>query len=117
MTVIPLRATISEGPLDNMEPDTGAHYWDGTPCVVCDSLIGKGERITYFGRGWSHEKCVTDALATAKADQAWLVLGSQLARRPSHFTAAETKAVVGQLLRIAGGFEPDNWAQGRGRHG
>jgi len=102
--VVPLRVRESDGP-------TGDHGEQNTPCTVCRGDIAAGAQITYF-RGWAHARCVTDALLASEAGNAWLVLGAQLARRPSHFNATETRAVVEQLLRLAGDLPADMWHPG-----
>lgn len=109
--VIPLRVTESEGPRTDREHLTGAPYEWSSPCTVCRGDIAAGAQITYF-RGWAHSRCVTDALLASEAGNAWLVLGAQLARRPSHFNATEIRAIVEQLLRLAGDLPADMWHPG-----
>lgn len=101
MKVIPLRTRESDGPAgDNQEQNT--------PCTVCARSIAAGQDITYF-RGWAHAKCVTEALLNTDAANAWIVLGAQLARRPSAFNATEIRAIVGQLLALAGDLPVEVW--------
>lgn len=109
--VVPLRVRESDGPHVGPEPDTGAIVEYSTPCTVCRGDIAAGAQITYF-RGWAHARCVTDALLASEAGNAWLVLGAQLARRPSHFNATEVRAIVDQLLRLAGDLPVDMWHPG-----
>lgn len=109
MSVPQLRVVDSVGPREYQEPDTGAWVEYSTPCPACDGAILPGDQITYTGGEWAHAKCVTDWVVTEKARTAWLVLGSQLARRPRQFSAKETTAVVNQLLRLAGGLPPAPW--------
>jgi len=101
MKVIPLRTRESDGPAGDFQEQN-------TPCTVCVRSIAAGQEITYF-RGWAHARCVTDALLNSEAANAWLVLGSQLARRPSHFNATEVRAIVGQLLAITGDLPVEKW--------
>lgn len=110
MTVNPQLPVIpSQGPRTYVESDTGASGEYSTPCPACGNNIARGEFITHTGRQWAHAKCVTDWLVGEAAETAWRVLGSQLARRPRQFTAPETTAIVGQLLRMAGGMPPASW--------
>lgn len=109
MNVIPLRTRPSDGPIAYTETDTGAVCEHSTPCPACDEEIDTGALITRLGGRWYHARCVTDWLAERGAPDAWLVLGSQLARTPSRFTAKETSAIVGQLLRLAGGLPAAPW--------
>lgn len=109
--VIPLRVSEATGPREYQDSETGAPVEFSTPCTVCRGDIVAAQSITYF-RGWAHTKCVTDALLASAAGNAWLVLGAQLARRPSYFTATETKAIVEQLLRLAGDLPVDMWHPG-----
>lgn len=116
MTVIPLRTNLSTGPRIvghiDIGPDHTAPIVQDSPCPVCSRRIVEGDRITYLGAGWGHASCVSEELTTANARSAWLILGSQLARRPSHFNARETRVIVDNLLRLAGEFEPETWEPG-----
>lgn len=82
---------------------------------MCRGDIAAGQSITFF-RGWAHAKCVTDALLNSEAGNAWLVLGAQLARRPSYFSATETRAIVEKLLRLAGDLPVEAWIPGETPH-
>jgi hypothetical protein len=108
MTTPQLRVIPSEGPRTWTDPELGSGEYS-TPCPACDEHIRRGQFITHTGRQWAHAQCVTDWLVKEKADAAWLVLASQLARRPRSFSAAETTTVVAQLLRLAGGMPPAPW--------
>lgn len=72
------------------------------PCPGCDTVTNEGESITKIFRTWWHHDCAQRYLRGDGRDQAWLVLGHQLADRPSHFKVAQVRAITEQLLRIAG---------------
>lgn len=71
------------------------------PCPGCKETTTAGEIVTCLEGDWWHARCAKVALQTASPDRVWLALGSQVARRPSHFTAAEIKTVMGKVLEIA----------------
>lgn len=110
MSVPQLRVVESDGGRPYREPETGAMVQQPPSyCPACESQIQAGQRITHTGSQWAHEKCVTDWLVTEKANVAWLVLGSQLARQPRQFSAKDSTTIVDQLLRLAGGMPPAPW--------
>ncbi|KAB1149246.1 hypothetical protein F7R91_05665 [Streptomyces luteolifulvus] len=74
----------------------------GTVCPGCDKVPAAGQRITKIFHAWWHASCGAAYLKSTAADEAWLALGHQLERRPSGFNNSETKAIVRNLLRIAG---------------
>jgi hypothetical protein len=112
MTVLKLASIPSAGPKEaGIEYDTGAPVEYSTPCRICDGNIAAGEMIAHDGQTWCHEKCVTSWLANQRAEVAWLVLASQIARRPNSFKSAEIKVIVSQVLRIAGGLPTDEWEE------
>jgi hypothetical protein len=73
------------------------------PCPGCGHVTSEGESITRLFRVWWHHDCARSYLEGEGRDEAWLVLGHQLAERPSHFTAKQTKSIAAQLVRIASG--------------
>ncbi|MDJ0342182.1 hypothetical protein QMK19_03150 [Streptomyces sp. H10-C2] len=76
----------------------------GTKCPGCDRVPAEGEQITRIFFTWWHAKCGAKYLRATGADEAWLALAQQLERAPSRFSNPETKAIVRNLLRIAGRF-------------
>jgi hypothetical protein len=86
------------------DPDTeGEQIFDrpSRPCPGCGHVTGEGEVITKLFRTWWHQDCAQTYLRTEGTDEAWLVLGRQLADRPNAFKTAQTRAITEQLLRIA----------------
>src|SRR5690242_21219464 len=104
-----IRVMPSAGPKKWSDPQFGESGEYSTPCPACGGDIKQGDAITHTGRQWAHAKCVTDWLIKEPAETAWLVLGSQLARRPRNFSAVDTTTIVGQILRMAGGMPPAPW--------
>lgn len=91
-------------PLVYADPDTQAprvHDRESRPCPGCGELTSEAEFITKLFRVWWHEKCAQAYLRTEGEEETWLVLGRQLADRPSMFKTTQTRAIVEQLLRIA----------------
>lgn len=80
-----------------------ADAW-GTTCPGCGKIPVVGESISKIFANWWHASCGAKHLRTVAADEAWLVLAHQLERAPSRFSNPETKAIVRNLLRIAGRF-------------
>ncbi len=76
----------------------------GTCCPGCRKLPAEGEQITRIDHTWWHATCGAKYLRDGAADEAWMTLAHQLERAPSRFTNPETKAIVRNLLRIAGRF-------------
>lgn len=110
MSVPRLAVVESDGGRTIRDYNTGAVFQQPPSyCPACESQILAGQRVTHTGSQWAHEKCVTDWLVTEKADVAWRVLGSQLARRPRQFSAKDTTTIVDQLLRLSGGLPPAPW--------
>lgn len=87
----------------------GQMYVDqrSTPCPVCRKHITAGEDISSVFGSWAHAACATDSLIRGGAEQAWLALGSDLARHPRGYKTAETRLIINQLLRIAASMQPD----------
>jgi hypothetical protein len=75
----------------------------GSACPGCQKVPAAGEQITRIFYAWWHAACGAAHLRSTAADEAWLALAHQLERAPSKFSNAETKAIVRNLLRIAGG--------------
>lgn len=71
------------------------------PCPHCREVTAEGESITKLFQTWWHHDCARAYLREKGRDEAWLVLGRQLSDRPTHFKAAQTRAIVDQLVRIA----------------
>jgi hypothetical protein len=79
-----------------------------TPCPFCETAIAAGEPISFVRGDWAHAACATDSLVSGGAANAWLTLGSDLARHPRAYKTAETRLIVNQLLRIAAGINTDD---------
>lgn len=107
---VPLRTMKSLGPVPYTETDTGAQVERSTACPACGGAIGIGQLVSRRDREWLHADCLTDTVRAAGAQEAWLVLGSQLAKRPGDFTRTEVRLIVAQLLRLAGGLPVPPWA-------
>lgn len=109
-TQITISLSESKGPIpprmERISDETGeASYRTSgfsTKCPECERTPIAGETITKILGSWFHAECGAKALNRMQADRAWLALGQQLERAPSRFTNAETKAIVRNLLRIAG---------------
>lgn len=80
-----------------------------TPCEFCEQLIADGADISFFRGGWVHAACATTALVESEAHNAWLALGADMARHPSAYSAAETKVILNQLMRIASAMAVDDF--------
>ncbi|MFE2994225.1 hypothetical protein ACFXG4_04740 [Nocardia sp. NPDC059246] len=76
-----------------------------TPCPKCGRVTGEGEPITKMFGTWWHLSCAEEYLKTTGVDEAWRVLGTQLAAHPRGFNVTQTRAIVQNLLRMAGGTE------------
>lgn len=111
MTVPQMSYSPSVGPRRHPQPD-GTVYLTANPCPECKGRIDEGENVTFTPAGWGHLDCIEQVLAEVDAADAWLLLGSQLARRPSHFKAAEIRVIVANLLRAAAGMPVDGWKPG-----
>ncbi|MEU6244833.1 hypothetical protein [Streptomyces sp. NPDC047024] len=74
----------------------------GTTCPGCGKIPAAGQQITKLSGVWWHGTCGAAYLRRAGADEAWLALAHQLERAPSRFSTSETKAIVRNLLRLAG---------------
>lgn len=84
-----------------------------TKCPGCGRAPIQGEHITKLFGVWWHGKCGAKHLRESAANDAWLALGAQLERNPSRFNHSEIKAIVRNLLKIAGtmahiGDEPED---------
>ncbi|MGW4648080.1 hypothetical protein [Kitasatospora sp. NPDC004289] len=94
-TTFQLSVTESTGPFVD---DNG---WEqGQTCPGCDLRPADGEEILRFGDQWWHLTCTRTRMRTGGADAAWLMLGADLAARPSRYSVAETRAIVRNLLRL-----------------
>lgn len=80
-----------------------------TPCEFCEELIADGAEISFFRGGWLHAGCATKALMESEAKNAWLALGADMARHPRAYSAAETKVILNQLMRIASAMPVDDF--------
>ncbi|PBC71534.1 hypothetical protein BX265_6144 [Streptomyces sp. TLI_235] len=74
---------------------------DGKPCPGCTERPAEGDEITQLGARWWHLGCAKKHLRTGGADEAWLLLGADLAARPSRYSVTETRAITRNLLRLA----------------
>jgi hypothetical protein len=94
-TVFQLSVTESTGPyLD----DHGYAY--GQLCPDCNVSPVRGEEICRFGEQWWHLACARTHMRNGGADTAWLMLGADLAARPSRYSVSETRAITRNLLRL-----------------
>lgn len=110
-----LRPVPSAGPRRIRDAATGAEFIHSRPCPACRQDIAAGDPIVKHNHDWMHARCLAANVAELECREAWLVIGGQLAGRPRAYTAAETRVIVGQLLRIAGGlpvlpFETDTYS-------
>lgn len=71
-------------------------------CPGCGKTPGAGDPITKVFLWWFHADCGVKHLEGIGVNQAWVALALQLERSPSKFTAVETRAIVGNLLRLTG---------------
>jgi hypothetical protein len=74
---------------------------DGQACPGCAHRPAEGDEITRLGDLWWHLACATAHMRTGGADAAWLLLGADLAARPSRYGVTETRAIARNLLRLA----------------
>lgn len=102
VTEFRLTLTESKGPHEGREQDTGAPTESGQPCPGCDEIPLPGDTVTKLTGAWWHAHCAAARLREGGVDEAWTVLGLSLAARPSKFSTTETRAIVRNLLRIAG---------------
>lgn len=111
-TQITISLSESKGPIpprmEHVSDETGSTSYRtsgfATKCPECEQTPIAGETITKILGAWFHADCGAKALNRMHADRAWLALGQQLERAPSRFTNAETKAIVRNLLRVAGAY-------------
>lgn len=83
-----------------MEPDTGAFVL--VDCPHCHLGLDDGDPIVnHRGYGWVHLSCLVERIQDMEADTAWLTLAEQIASGPSRYRAAEIRAVVQNIIRIA----------------
>ncbi|MFE5333108.1 hypothetical protein ACFRCG_42670 [Embleya sp. NPDC056575] len=95
---ISLRTTYSNGPHNaGFDPIPR-----GTACAGCRTIPRVDAVITKVNGSWWHGSCASRWLREVGTDEAWLLLAARLADAPTHFDAAETKAITQNLLRIAG---------------
>jgi hypothetical protein len=91
-------------PLVYTDPDTEApKVYDrpSCPCPGCGLVTSEGESITKLFVTWWHHDCAVRYLRGEGADEAWRVLGRQLADQPSRFKTTQTRAIVEHLLGMA----------------
>jgi hypothetical protein len=93
--IFELVVTTSTGPFHAPNGDM-----DGRPCSGCAELPAEGDEITRLGDLWWHLNCARKHLRERGADEAWLLLGADLAARPSRYGVAETRAITRNLLRL-----------------
>ena len=86
---------------DAVTGEVHVHERPSRPCPGCGEVTGEAESITKLFSSWWHHECAKAYLRTEGQDEAWLVLGRQLADRPSAFKASQIKAIAEQLVRIA----------------
>lgn len=108
MTAPQLSYSPSTGPQRHPQSD-GTVFVLSRPCTECRGRIDEGEHVTFTPQGWAHLDCIEQVLTEVNAMEAWLLLGAQLARRPSHFKASEIRVITSNLLTIAAGMRPDDW--------
>lgn len=72
------------------------------PCPGCGDVTRDGAAITKLFMSWWHHDCAVKYLTGSGRDEAWRVLGEQLAARPGDFNRAQTRAVVSNLMRMLG---------------
>lgn len=80
----------------------GVHVVDypSRPCPGCDEVTREGAAITKLFMSWWHHECAVKYLTGAGRDEAWRVLGEQLASRPGDFNRAQTRSIVSNLMRM-----------------
>jgi hypothetical protein len=72
-------------------------------CPGCREVTREGAAITKLFMTWWHHDCAVKYLTGAGRDEAWRVLGEQLAARPGDFNRAQTRAIVSNLMRMLAG--------------
>lgn len=84
------------------EHDDGVYVTDppSRPCPGCDEVTRDGSPITKLFMSWWHHECAVKYLTGVGRDEAWRVLGEQLASRPGDFNRSQTRAIVGNLMRM-----------------
>lgn len=70
------------------------------PCPGCGEVTRDGAPITKLFMAWWHHECAVKYLTGAGRDEAWRVLGEQLASRPGDFNRAQTRSIVSNLMRM-----------------
>ena len=70
------------------------------PCPYCDQVTRDGDVITKLFMSWWHHACAVKYLGGEGRNEAWRVLGQQLADRPGDFNRAQTRAIVSNLLTM-----------------
>lgn len=96
---ITLRASGLARPV-GLEPDT--LDWTTGACPHCNrDLEDSAPIVNHNGHGWLHLGCLADRIKAMEPDAAWLTLAEQIARNPSRYRAAEIRAVVQNVIRIA----------------
>ena len=105
----PIRISLAEskgpipgGPVVSTDGTVFQTVGRGTTCPGCGKIPAAGQKITRIFYSWWHATCGAAYLRSTGADEAWLALGHQAERAPSKFNNAEIKAIVRNLLRIAG---------------
>ncbi|MGW2044675.1 hypothetical protein ACWCPF_05760 [Streptomyces sp. NPDC001858] len=105
----PIRISLSEssgpipgGPIASADGTVFQTTAWASTCPGCGKVPEAGQKITKIFYAWWHGNCGAAYLRSTAADEAWLALAHQLERAPSRFNNAETKAIVRNLLRIAG---------------
>ncbi|MGW3846904.1 hypothetical protein [Streptomyces fagopyri] len=105
----PIRISLSEsrgpipgGPVTSTDGTVFQTTGWASTCPGCEKIPAAGQQITKISGVWWHGTCGAAYLRSTGANEAWLALGHQLERSPSRFNNAETKAIVHNLLRLAG---------------
>lgn len=70
------------------------------PCPGCGEVTRDGASITKLFMAWWHHDCAVTYLSGAGRDEAWRVLGEQLAARPGDFNRSQTRSIVSNLMRM-----------------
>jgi hypothetical protein len=83
---------------DSYHPDASSP----PECTQCDVLTEGGQEFVHWRHQWIHVGCFMRMLTEVSPRRAWMVLAEQMMRAPSRYSAAEIRAVLLNLIRIAG---------------
>lgn len=101
-----LSTTVSTGrrmPQVVKNPETEAvdvYDLPSRPCPGCGDVTRDGSVITKLFKTWWHHECAVSYLTGAGRDEAWRVLGRQLASRPGDFNRSQTREIASNLMRM-----------------